>query len=289
MAQTEKVFKEGKEVDPSGTSSEPEGGKEGEAKSSPSTDPTSNPSSTGIESPFKGTAFEGKTVQEIEVMLKTRDAALAEVQSQANKLHSELSQLRVSPGTTTQPGGIEEDDGYSAEEMWTDPDKGFKKLENRVAEKILREMREMITPFQEDLNRTRASTALTRIKDEKSNFSQYEPLIRTILSGWGQDINATTYDYLKAAYTMAVGMVASGDAQLTGVQSNNRDEPVRSTREPPPQHHPSTQPMSGGEETTKVRELTENERRLARERGMTPEQYLKLQEKLDYDVPIKQS
>ena len=160
-------------------------------------------------------------------------------------------------------------------------DKDFFKNPTKAIRAILDES---VAPLQGYVGELKARDGLAELKESFKNdpryasrWSKIEPVVdemlRRHISGGG-NVNTSI---MNEAVVTAIGLIASN--QISGITFDNPAPPTPPTPTPapmvnPPHLAPSTPPQPRPPEKGKVRELTENEKLLARARGWTAEQYL---------------
>ena len=157
--------------------------------------------------------------------------------------------------------------------FWDGPEDYLK----RDREILLGEMREMVSPFHSDLSASKETRARIQIRSEfGEEWDRYEPVVNGLLAegqAQGLGVDPTNTQMLRTLFYTAKGYMAA-------------EGPKAETPKPSiPQHRPSGAPLpdeTGGKPV--LRELTENERRLAKEAHMTHEEYLHWQTMDEGDV-----
>lgn len=221
----------------------------------------------------------GVPAQEVE-RLRQLNAAQEQVLRDQNRKNAELTQrlrdmdARISKVETPAPST----DDMNAE-FWKNPVGVMNQL-------IRDEMKKTVGPLNEQLSRQTQMSEYEKSKLRlKAQYSDIWDKIETSVdnfitaaSAQGVEVNDQLMDV--AALTSS-GLYYRGQLGekpvFPGSQPNDkREDPV--PPQPvfsPPHLRPSAPAIPGAEpEKPQARELTENERRLARERGWTPEQYL---------------
>lgn len=267
MNRTERVFRD----------REPDGGNGAESQTleDPSqetnqenlTDP-SGPSDEGQQSPFSD-AFslpflKGKTPQEIEAMFLTSDAAIREQRARLNRYEDQENRQLEKETPKSDP---------SSADMFEKPGPTFRAL-------IREEMEEIIAPFKQDIAERKQQAAWQEIEAEKGDLSAYKPYMNEILRLQG--IRNPNADQIRAAYLTALGYITDHQMRNGGGNQPSK-QPDNSGQRRNPQHSASKpniqQPRPQAEPTRKI---TEAERRHARMRGWTDEEYLKYSDE-DYN------
>jgi hypothetical protein len=245
---------------------------EGESQDQPS-----NPTNTDTEpqTPFSNPALRGLTEEQIAQRLSLAEMTVKEQGRKITELVSRPAQPVETPVPST--GRQTPITEITAEDYWKNPVEATRLT---VTEVIREQMGEIIQPFREDLARNKAAAAWNEVAAKHSDLESYRPWIEAQLASYGvTEPNAGTLEML---YLAAVGASA---LTRTPEENGERREDLLPNRPPPPQHPPSRQPIhSARAATKKLRELTENEKRMARERGWTDEEFLNWQEMDEGDV-----
>jgi len=236
--------------------------KEGEKKpeEATATETISPEPPTGTESPFNNPALKGMSEQEIADRLALLNSTVKEQGAALSE-----SQRKLSAAATEAPPAAPVDPP-SAAQFWEDPAKEIKSM-------IQEQMEETIKPFREDLQANKTNSAWAVMANRHADFAEYKPLVETLLTRMG--ISEPDEAVLEMIYHTAVGIqTKSAGAPETPTAA---DPPAEETnrRNPPPQHAPSSHPVSTEREKGPSRELTESEREVARIQGFkTDEEYL---------------
>jgi hypothetical protein len=138
------------------------------------------------------------------------------------------------------------------------------------------EMHRIIEPFQRDLQQSRVVTSRQQLMQEFPDYGDYEQMIVAQLSQGG---TPQTYENLKGAYYMVKGYMLSTGQIAPQQQEAPPPQGQQQNQQPnggnaPPQHRPSNAPIPTPQNQQRKRQLTENERHLARLAGMSDDQYL---------------
>lgn len=223
-------------------------------------------SPAGSQSPFSHPALAGRTEEEIATLLTVNQAAVREQGLRLSEYERQRNQTQPTNGVQS-PIPATQPESTDPADFWKDPMGLIRKEQQRANQEVVRQMQEIIAPFQQDLAAQRANQAWVDVRAAIPDFVTYEPYVRELAKNMGvTEPNAQT---LQTLYYTAVGYVAKNQAQVGTAPVNNP-----SHRPPPPQHSPANQPIPKQQSGKQYRELTENERTLARMRKMTPEQYL---------------
>ena len=141
-----------------------------------------------------------------------------------------------------------------------------------------REMQAAVAPINEEISNLKAQSLVNLAWEQASmkfqDFDKYRPHVEVMIQNMGVAPTGVTPDLLESLYYGAKGYIATHEATMTQPQAPTATPQAP----PPPQHRPSAAPLprSVG---AKPRELTEDERRMAREFGMTHEQWIEWGEK----------
>jgi hypothetical protein len=146
-----------------------------------------------------------------------------------------------------------------------------------------REMAAAVAPINQEIANLKAQTlvnsAWESVAMKFGDFDKYRSHVEVMLQNMGVGPTQVTPDLLESLYYGAKGYIQTHQASLEtpGTPSAPAQRP------PPPQHRPSAAPLprSAGDQ---LRELTEDERRLAREFGLSHKEYLEWGSKDEGDV-----
>lgn len=144
-----------------------------------------------------------------------------------------------------------------------------------------REMAAAVAPINQEIANLKAQTlvnsAWESVAMKFGDFDKYRAHVETMLQNMGVGPAQVTPDLLESLYYGAKGYIQTHEASL------ETPAPTSNQRPPPPQHRPSAAPLprSAGDQ---LRELTEDERRLAREFGLSHKEYLEWGAKDEGDV-----
>lgn len=146
-------------------------------------------------------------------------------------------------------------------------------------QEILRhELKQAVAPIQAEIDNMKAQAkvndAWQAISGKFQDFDQYRPYIEQMVKASGSTPSQINAGVLENYYYAAKGYVASQGGVVTP------QAPTPPENRPPaapniPQHRPSSAPLPSSKGEAAPRQLTEEERRLAREFGMTEEEYIK--------------
>jgi len=217
--------------------------------------------------PYAGTHMEGKTPEEVRAYMSLLEGTVRE-QSMA------LTQAQNAPPPPPEP---EEDVDFFA----------------NPRQVIRQELETMVKPLNDQLSefqlQGKVNAAWSQARGGISDFDKYEPYIKQILEGQNIRPDQVNVELLRSLYYTAVGYVArhGGSPPSESNMGHPQTPPVRQAPQAGvPQHRPSSTPLPTPTDKVeaKLRTLTENEARLAREWGMSPAEYIAYQEAEAEDV-----
>ncbi len=245
--------------------------------SSPAGDPDTTPpvEETPLPEFSKSYEFEnpnlaGKTPQEIEAYTRLLEST---VKSQSGRLTADFEKQQE-PAPEPLPD-------WSRDDFFEDPI-------TIMTQVVRREMSNTVAPINREIENMRAqagvNVAWESAKAKFADFERYRPAIESMIASQGMIPAQVTGETLEALYYGAVGYYASQGITPGGETITPKtDEPVPPAA--PPQHRPSRAPLpTPVTEGKTVRDLTEEERQIARHWKLTPEEYLAEQEKDIADV-----
>lgn len=248
-------------------------------------DKTSEGSSTTIipgtqQPPAQATS--GVPEQELEnarKLIALQEGVMRDAARRENELTQRLRGMEERVSKIEAPGPTEE---QRNNDFWKNPHRAVAEI---VAETVKTEMARTVGPLNERLQKSDAETAYDRAKARIKAMPQFKDVWQHIegavdefargAAAKGVEVNDALVD------TAAIN--AFGAFQL-GLLPNKPGAPnppaptppARTTVQDPPHLRPSVAAIPGRETNDKpaIRELTENEKRLAREKNQTPEQFL---------------
>jgi len=145
-----------------------------------------------------------------------------------------------------------------------------------------RELRTAVAPINEEIANLKAqalvNSAWESVGMKFHDFEKYRSHVEAMLQNMGVGPAQVTPDLLESLYYGAKGYIATHEANIAPAPSE-----VPSQAPPPPQHRPSSAPLPRSN-AGQPRQLTEDERRLAREFNLTPEEFIEWGEKDEGDV-----
>lgn len=212
---------------------------------------------------FKHPALKGKTPEEIERLFSIQQDV---VNTQKRALD------RVTETRSIQDGRPDpnKETPITDKDFFDSPAATLNKLMDRQVGKLRQELSQEIRT---ELRKDRAPTIRERFAKENPEFRDLEPMVDEMLRAYGMDdpsqADETTLDtvysavYGKAVRTGRIKPAGEKPADPPPTRDQNNDNGGRVTI---PQHRPSSAPLPKNQnEKPKLRELDENERRLARE------------------------
>lgn len=267
------------QVPAEGTPNPPEGGENGQdqgqtqgGQTTPDGDQGTEatggapPPDSGVQSPFSHASLRGRSPEDVERYVSLLENTVREQGTALNR--------NATPPATQQQAPPEAE--VSDEQYWQNPTGVLRRM-----------IDESLKPFREDLTQTRAVSVVEQLRNELPDYDRYAPLIDNMLTQQGIT-DRSNPNLLKFTYFAIRGQEATmGGGTNTPAPSNqnqqtamngSQSQPQQGANSPPPappQHRPSNSPLPqqrGGQ--TQKRQLTESEKRIAREMGQTDEQYL---------------
>lgn len=266
--------------------SSPEGQRQSQNNSESS--PTGTEGTSGAsQSPFSNPALAGRSEDEIAQLLSVQEATIRE---QGRRLNEDFRRQQPEPQPQPQPQQQElpaqaQETEVDPAEYWANPGKYMRQHREETIKAVKREMESLISPFIQDLSQRKVTDAWTTARSKHADFQTYEPLVRELLSRSG--ITNPTAETLDIMYFTAVGYASKtggSGAPTASAPNGGGNNPPSQHRPAPPQHPASSQPIRQQEAGKKIRELTENERVLAKMNRMTPEEYIRYLEMDEADV-----
>lgn len=245
----------------------------------PTPTPTPAPSPTPAPiDPLAGTPFAGMTQEEKDRMLLVSMQTIREQGSTLNRVTAEIDELKRPPAP--QP----KDD---AKLLFEDP----RKL-------VREEVNAAIAPLKEFITGMRSGTALEQLKAVKARDPRFKAILEDPILSHEVDVAMSKADVNDRNLELVIAGV-SGAANLGMIPGWRPSAGAPAPAAPaapapgalpvavPPHIPPSAGPGPGAPSPApKIRELTENERRLAREMKMSPEQYVAWTDLSAPDVPF---
>jgi hypothetical protein len=208
---------------------------------------------SGVQTEFQHALLQGKSSAEIDSLVATLEAATKEQGRELSRLHAEQS----APVIDTTPAEVP-----SQEEYFANPGQV-------IRNEVQSALREAIDPFKRDLAKSNERDVWATVAAGKADFDIARPLIEVYLQK-NPGIPVTVESVTTLYYTAKGYMAENGGAMGAAVVPTTPASPPAA----PPQHAASSHPIPQAAKKAAARQLTENERRLARENGYTDEQYL---------------
>lgn len=286
----------------------PEGVAEAQAGSGTSSDPT--PSSaqsgqaqeagvdpqTGGQTEFRHNRLQGRSPAEIERYVQQLEDTVRE---QGTALTAAQRQQQQQPQGQQRQQQQEGPPQISEDEFFSNPGESVKKI-------LEYELNRTVKPLNEEIQtlaqRDQAERLRSRYRSRFPDWDHYEGQIELMAQRAGMTLEQvlTSEQVTQVMYYAAKGMTSEEGTQPMSQQPQNqqgnqgaqRSPGSPAQQQPPqgqqqqapqqgvPQHRPSAAPLPNqgqGQQSGPTRELTENERRLAREYGMTAQQFLEWQ------------
>ena len=206
---------------------------------------------------FNHPHLQGKTEAEIESLFNLMQNT---VQSQVTKINELSRAPAVNPEMSHAPAEPKGD-------FFDDP-----------LTHMRREMAAAVAPINEEIRNIKAqsqvNSAWEQVAMKFQDFDKYRSHIEVMLQNMNVGPAQATGALLESLYHAAKGYNQTQEASMEAVPGTPRSAAQPT---PPPQHRPSAAPLprSG----TELRELTEDERRMAREFKMTHKEFLEWGEK----------
>jgi len=201
---------------------------------------------------FSHPHLKGKTPAEIESLVNLMQST---VQSQTTRINELSRTPTVNPEMSAAPAEPKGD-------FFDDP-----------LTHMRREMAAAVAPINQEIMNLKAqsqvNSAWGAVAEKFGDFDRYRSHIEVMLQNMNVGPAQVNSDLLESLYYGAKGYIQTHEASLETPGA----APTATQRPPPPQHRPSAAPLprSAGSE---LRELTEDERHLAREFGLTHKEYL---------------
>ena len=206
---------------------------------------------------FRNPALAGKTPEEIEAMFALRENTIKE---QGRLLNRQVA----APEVVKEPEVVVP----TKEEYWENPGAATTNILKQMIGPLRDELRKEIRGTAQEF---RAPGIREGLRNKYKHFTELEPVIDTLLQQRGIDPKDADAQTTEQLYFAAKGY-AMENGLLTAAPAARGDDPV-AIKEPAshggqaiPQHRPSAAPTPRAPASaTAIRELDENERRLARE------------------------
>jgi len=203
-------------------------------------------------------------------LVEASDRALKDMHAQNTKLARDVQTMSEKISTLGPPPPTAEE---ADKEFWKTPTKSLAEMEARMRTQLIEEMRNTINPLLVQHAVSAKEMALSKMQTQYADvWDAIEPTVRQFIANAEASGTEISENVVSVATMAAAGAYYRGMLGTTP-PSTPAPAPVTTTVTPP--HLRPTPPSAPTEGTKKpVRQLTENERRLARERGMTEEQYI---------------
>lgn len=228
---------------------------------------------------FNHPLLKGRSPEEVERLFTMQENAMREQGTRLTQLTQEVDDIKKSQTTPPEPDP-------TAQEYFSDPVKTLR-----------RELERQVEPLREEIKSTKAEFGAPlvrqKLSQEYEDWPQVEPYVDMLIN---QDPTADPNNegLLRSLYFMAKGMMTHQGIDVSQPQPEPTAQPQvqpqpaahPGTPQPqpmqmaPPQHRASSPPPPPPPAPVEpqLRDLTENEKRLAREYGMTAEEYIAWQE-----------
>jgi len=210
---------------------------------------------SGVQTEFQHALLQGKSSAEIDRIVAIQEAAIKEQGQELSRLHT----VQSTPAIETPPAEVP-----SQEEYFANPGQV-------IRNEVQSALRDAIDPFKRDLAKSNEREVWGQVAASRPDFDTVKPLIDVYLQKNPQI--PVTVESITTLYYTAKGYMAENGvtgAPVTAVVPTVPATPPAA----PPQHAASSHPIPQSSQEPKTRQLTENERRLARENGYTDAQYL---------------
>lgn len=224
---------------------------------------------------FSHPMLKGRSPEDVEKIFKLQENAVKEQGAQLTQLIQEVREIK----TSSVPKAPAEPDP-TAQDYFTNP-----------VEVLRKELDRTVAPLREEIRATKREFSGPMVREklaqELSDWKEVEPYVDMMLRQQ-QFPDPNDEGLLRLMYFTAKGyMTHQGISPTPGAPTSPAPptppahQPTQPAYNPvPPQHRASTppQPPPAPSAQPKVRPLTESEKRLAREYGMTAEEYVAWQE-----------
>jgi hypothetical protein len=218
--------------------------------------------------------LQGRSPEEVEKLFKMQENAMREQGAQLTGLVSEVRDLKSS---MTQPPAPAEPE-VTAQEYFQNPVKAIRS-----------ELDKQIQPLRQEISEAKSMATAPLVRDklaaEFGDWAAVEPYVDMLIAR-EQFPDPNNEGLLRTLYFTAKGLMAHQGVQPTPQPAPVPGQPAPAPGQPapqpmvPPQHRASSPPPPPPPAPTQpqLRDLTENEKRLAREYGMTAEEYIAWQD-----------
>lgn len=240
--------------------------------------PNPPPTDKSVDTPLKqsGAGVPEEELRRLRELNAAQEATLRDYHRQNTELTQRLRGLDERVKKVEAPPGPSEDEVN--QEFWKNPSGVMSRL-------IKEEMARTVGPLNERLSQQTQMSEYERTKQRlKAEYSDIWDKIEGSVDEFVRNASAQGVEINDQVMTVAAltasGMYYRGQIPGAPPAAPRASEPKKEEERPttvftPPHLRPSAPPIPGTEPAKKeLRDLTENEKRLARERGMTTEQYL---------------
>lgn len=219
---------------------------------------------------FKHPRLKGKSLEEIEAFV----TLMENTNREQGRTLNEWAETR---NKTTNTEKVQESAPPARPEPKAFYDNPVDVLDNRLEvalNKIVKPLQDQISSMQ---RRNEAVTDREKVIAKYADFEDYEPAVRLMFEKRGVPYQEADADTLEGLYYAARGYAdATGQKPNRGRNTNmertqeqldtENEATMKKRNNAPPQHRPSSAPLpKGGNAAPKLRQLNENEARLARE------------------------
>ncbi len=202
-------------------------------------------------------ALVGKSPAEIDALFRLAEDTTREQRVQLDSIQ------RSAPAQPIVPVAPEPED---PNEFFANPQASIRTEAGRA---VKQEMEEMFKPFRAEMEERQGETVRARLRIEIPEFTKYEAHMDFLLKQ-GNFPNPNDEGLLKMLHYTAKGYALSDEAANNGASTTVPEPRVPSPA--PPQHRPSATPLPAAP-AVKLAPLTENEKRMMTEFGMTEADY----------------
>lgn len=228
--------------------------------------------STGGQTGFTHPLLRDKSPAEIEQLVSSFESAVREQGTELNQLYRQMNQGGRQEPTGTGPAPTQEP---SNEDFFSRPVDAVRSL-------IQQQLSETVAPLRQEIQQFVQSNQVEakrqQYRQRWPDWDRYEPFIQNAAASRGLSMEQILSDE-GVAEIMYRAVRDMQRERGNGPQPQPQNQPPRN-QQVNPQHRPSSSPLpqqnkqpSGG-----TRELTENERILARQYGMSPAEYIQWQD-----------
>lgn len=226
---------------------------QGNPKKKEQEDSDDSDTGTGTEE-FSHPLLRGKSTKEIEDYLRVLEITNRE---QSQRLQSQNDNPRI-----PREEEVEKPKKATAADFFEDPIGNIETL-------IKKQLESSIAPFREDMALSKAQQAWVDLNEEFSDSNDYKALMKELMKSYGVQGApniATLRTFYKLAMAENVLEERKGGKRIAPKDDDNENE-RKPSRNPPPQHRASNQPIRSENGNKKLRPLTESERIVAKMQG----------------------